>query len=49
MCGEFMRLVTREIVTRLPGTSQVVRTTVREWICKECDFFEETEDQPSPQ
>ena len=26
MCGEFMRLVTRETVTRVPGTSQEVKT-----------------------
>jgi C4-type Zn-finger protein len=48
MCGEFMRLVSREVITRLPGSPQVVRTIVREWICKECDFFEEAEDETSP-
>ena len=48
MCTEFMRLVAREVVTRVPGTSQEVKTTVREWICPECDYFEEAEagDQP---
>jgi hypothetical protein len=44
LCGEPMRLVTRELVTRLPGTMQEVRQTVREWVCKECDYFEEIED-----
>lgn len=43
MCGEFMRLVTRETVSRVPGTSQEVKTPVREWICPECDYFEEAE------
>ena len=43
MCGEFMRLVTRQTVSRLPGTTQEVKTPVREWICPECDFFEEAE------
>lgn len=43
MCGEFMRLVTRETVSRLPGTAQEVKTPVREWICPECDYFEEDE------
>ena len=41
MCGEFMHLVTRENVTRVPGTSQDVKTTSREWVCNECDYFEE--------
>jgi hypothetical protein len=41
MCGEFMRLVTRETVTRLPGTTQDIKTTSREWVCHECDYFEE--------
>ena len=46
MCGEFMRLVTRENVTRLPGTSQDIKTTSREWVCQECDYFEE-DDSPA--
>jgi len=41
MYGEFMRLVTREIVSRVPGSSQDVTTLVREWICRECDYFED--------
>lgn len=44
LCGERMRPVIRETVTRLPGTSQEVRKTVREWVCGECDYFEEAED-----
>jgi len=43
MCAEFMRLVIRETVTRLPGTQQEVKTPVREWVCPECDYFEEDE------
>ena len=41
MCGEFMRLVAREVVTRLPGTSTEIKTPEREWICPECDYFED--------
>jgi len=41
MCGEFMRKVTRETVSHVPGTSQDVRAEVREWVCPECDYFEE--------
>ena len=43
MCGEFMRLVTRENVTQVPGTAQQVKTETREWVCSECDYFEEAE------
>lgn len=43
MCGEFMRLVAREHVSRVPGTAQEVKTPIREWVCPECDYFEEDE------
>lgn len=43
MCGEFMREVTREVVTRIPGTSQEVKTAVTEWVCPECDYFEDAD------
>jgi hypothetical protein len=44
MCGETMRMRTREITERVPGTSQTKTSTFREWICPECDYFEEVED-----
>lgn len=44
LCGERMHLQSRETITRVPGTSQEIRTVVREWICGECDYFEEAED-----
>jgi hypothetical protein len=44
MCGETMRLREREIVHRVPGTSQSRTTKYREWVCPECDYFEEVED-----
>ena len=43
MCGEFMRLVTRESVSQVPGTAQQVKPESREWICPECDYFEDAE------
>ena len=36
-----MRLVVREVVTRVPGTVQEVTRPVSEWICPECDYFED--------
>jgi C4-type Zn-finger protein len=44
MCGDRMILQTRETVTRVPGSSQEIRTVVREWICRECDYFEEADE-----
>ena len=44
MCGESMRLREREIVNRVPGTTQTTTSTFREWVCPECDYFEEIED-----
>ena len=44
MCGESMRLREREVVDRVPGTPQTTTTTLREWVCPECDYFEEAED-----
>jgi uncharacterized protein YlaI len=44
VCGERMRLHTREQVDRVPGTREVKSKPVREWICPECDHFEEAEE-----
>ena len=38
-----MRLSVREIAPRVPGVNQPARHVVREWICPECDYFEEAE------
>jgi acetone carboxylase gamma subunit len=43
LCGESMRLSIREIQERVPGQSHGSVRLVREWICPECDYFEEAE------
>lgn len=43
MCGETMRLSVREIEERAGGTPQPTRRTAREWVCPECEYFEEAE------
>lgn len=43
-----MVLKTREEITRYPGTTRTVTTVIREWVCKECDYFEEIEDSNQP-
>ena len=41
LCGEAMRRVAREIPDRVPGTSELKRRTFVEWVCPECEYFEE--------
>lgn len=41
MCGEPMRLVARPRADTIPGTRQTVKRDVREWVCPECDYFED--------
>ena len=38
-----MRLVSHQAEDRIPGQSQSAVRVVREWICPECDYFEEAE------
>ena len=41
-CGASMRLSVIETVVQIPGNPKVSTRAVREWICPECDHFEET-------
>lgn len=43
MCGEPMRLESRERVDRVPGSQATSARTVSEWLCPECDYFEESD------
>jgi hypothetical protein len=43
MCGETMRLTVRETRDTIPGHGQGSVRVTREWICPECDYFEEAE------
>lgn len=45
MCGEAMRLSEREIEERIPGQYQPSIRRTREWICPECDYFEEADSE----
>ena len=47
LCGERMRLRVSEIVVPIPGNPQPSRPVVREWLCPECEHFEEAE-EPGP-
>ena len=43
MCGELMQLRETQVTDRLPGTLQTKTTKAFEWLCPECDYFEEAE------
>jgi DNA-directed RNA polymerase subunit M/transcription elongation factor TFIIS len=45
LCGELMKLRESEITDRVPGTIQSRTTKVQEWVCPECDYFEEAEER----
>lgn len=47
LCGEPMRLASREHITRIPGTAETHARQDREWRCPECDYFEEAAENGS--
>jgi transposase len=45
LCGETMRRKDMELVDYIPGTTEPKRRKVSEWVCPECEHFEEIEDE----
>ena len=45
MCGETMRLSEREIEEHIAGQYHTTVRRIREWICPECDYFEEADSE----
>jgi hypothetical protein len=43
LCGEKMRLSARTVADAVPGKGPAGVRQLREWICPECDYFEEAE------
>jgi rubredoxin len=41
LCGETMRRVERTVTDRVPGSTQPRTSKYFEWVCPECDYFEE--------
>ncbi len=48
MCGDNMRLEEKERTERLPGQGMARTRVVREWVCPECDHFEEADEEEAP-
>jgi hypothetical protein len=45
LCGERMRKKEFETAEKIPGTAEVKRLRVCEWVCPECEYFEEVEEE----
>src|SRR5262245_11217787 len=45
LCGATMRLKRTEDVLHVPGNPQPTRRTTAEWICPDCDYYEEAEEE----
>jgi YgiT-type zinc finger domain-containing protein len=43
LCGETMRFTTRQVSDRVPGAGQTSPRQVSEWVCPECDYWEEAD------
>jgi len=43
LCGENMRRKDTEIVDLVPGTNEARKRKASEWVCPDCDYFEEIE------
>jgi hypothetical protein len=41
MCSELMQRRERETVVRVPGTAETKTLAAIEWVCPECDYFED--------
>ena len=41
LCGGTMRLKESIVTTQTPGNPNTTKRTVREWVCPDCDNFEE--------
>ena len=44
LCGGTMRVRQTQSIVHVPGNPQPTARTVREWVCPDCDYFEEAEE-----
>jgi acetone carboxylase gamma subunit len=44
LCGGIMRLRELLAVVRIPGNPNATTRATREWVCPDCDYFEEAEE-----
>jgi len=44
LCGATMALKVSETIVHVPGESRTSTRQLREWVCPDCDHFEEAEE-----
>jgi YgiT-type zinc finger domain-containing protein len=44
LCGGTMKLQEKESTVRVPGNPNATTRRVREWVCPDCDYFEEADE-----
>jgi hypothetical protein len=47
LCGGTMKIRESQTVTRVPGNPHVTTRSTWEWVCPDCDYFEEAEETES--
>jgi hypothetical protein len=45
MCGGSMQVKETHTVVQIPGNPTPTKRTTREWVCPDCDYFEEAEQE----
>ena len=45
LCGGTMHLEDKEAIVHVPGNPTPTKTPFREWVCPDCDYFEEAEEE----
>ena len=45
LCGGTMQRKTTETIVRVPGNPKGTKRISSEWVCPDCDYFEEAEDE----
>jgi YgiT-type zinc finger domain-containing protein len=43
LCGGTMRLTQRHSVVQVPGNLNATTRDIREWVCPDCDYYEEAD------
>jgi hypothetical protein len=44
LCGGTMSLHDTTTVTHIPGNPQATERVTKEWVCPDCDYFEDYDD-----
>jgi transposase len=45
LCGGTMRYRQAESIVQVPGNPQGTKRVSREWVCPDCDYFEEADEE----